>query len=327
MSGPESTRESAARFWDQEVVDPTHHNWLADPAVRDYVNRAVGGDDRPSWPMNWLQREYPERRQRGLSIGCGNGKLERDIIHLGICEEVDAFDASPGSLKIAQDAATAEGIADRIHYRQDDFNCVSLPRNRYDIVFFNQSLHHVSRIERLLRHVLHALKPGGLVYVDEYIGPSRTYWNAKTLAWYRALYQLMPRELRYEDEMPLPIQWDDLSEAVRSGEILSRLKVGFRIRDFRGYGGNVLAVFFPAMRPGIPPAIVASLLNAEKSLLAAGAQPFYAVMILEPKRGLARALAELRYLVEPKSRRVAWELARRRKEPRIYAAEEDRFRL
>lgn len=291
-------------FWDREVEHATHHNWLADPQVRHYANSLIG-DGEPLWPMDWFQRAYPRRFESGLSIGCGTGPLERDVIRRGICERIDAFDASEVSLAAAYEAAAEEGLADRIRYYQDDFETARLPRRRYDIVFFHQSLHHVSRVERLLRQVSRALKPGGLVYLDEFVGPSRTDWNPRTVAWHRALYQFIPREARYTDEMLMPIQWDDLSEAMRSGEIVSRIRIGFRIDAFRGYGGNVLSVIFPSVIPGsLEPSLVSALIESEKALLAGGVPPFYALIVARPKRGIAWALAAARYLIDPKLGRI-----------------------
>ncbi len=317
----------SSEFWDREVEFPTHHNWLDAPQVRLYANRLIG-DGEPMWPLDWFQRAYPQRFPLGLSVGCGSGPLERDVIRRGICDRMEAFDASAVSLNAARLAAADEGVLDRIKYRKEDFETVRLPPRRYDIVFFHQSLHHVSRLERLLRHVVRSLKPGGLLYLDEFVGPSRTYWTERTVAWYRALYKFVPQEARYSEEMLMPVQWDDLSEAVRSGEIVSRVRIGFRIRAFRGYGGNILAVFFPAMIPGkYGPPVVETLIESERSILAAGVPSFYALVVAEPKRGIAGAWASLRYLTDPKLRRIARELRVRLGSGRIAAPEEDAFRV
>jgi len=315
-----------AAFWDRQVEHPTHHNWLGDLQVREYANRLIGGGE-PLWPMDWFQRRYPRTFPIGLSIGCGTGALERDVLRRGICDRVEAFDASERSLAAARKAASDEGMSDRIQYRREDFDRVLLPRRAYDIVFFHQSLHHVSRMERLLWQVSRSLKPDGVLFLDEYVGPSRTYWDDRTVAWYRALYCLVPEETRYRRDLLLPVQWDDPSEALRSGEILSRLRIGFEIRDIRGYGGNVLAVLFPAILPGrVPPALVDALIGSERELLAGGAPHFYAVVVAKPKRGIASGLAWIRYLIDPKYRRIRRELRLRFGSGRRYEAEEDVFR-
>lgn len=318
--------DSARRFWDLEVQTPTHNSWMAHPLVRDYINESISGPGG-GWPLDWFQRTYPRSFPKGLSIGCGTGALERDAIRRGICSVMEGLDASDVSLGVARAEGEKEGMVRLLTYRAVDFNDLDLPTNAYDIIFFHQSLHHVSRVERLLRKVHAALREGGVLYLDEFVGPSRTYWNERRIAWYRALYQMLPRPVRYFDEFAMPVQYDDLSEALRSGEIVSRLKIGFRIRHVRGYGGNVLAMMFPDLDvPRLPSELVATLITAEKSLLASGVEPFHAVIVAEAKQGLTGVAAGLRYLAEPKIGRLRREWRTRFTDSTPNAPEEDRFR-
>lgn len=305
--------QSARAFWDAEVVNPTHNSWMAHPIVRDYINESISGmPGQGLWPLDWFQRAYPDRHfSRGLSVGCGTGALERDVMKRGFCAAMDAFDASPGSLEVARREAEATGIGGRVQYSLADFNRVALPRSTYDIVFFHQSLHHVSRLERLLRQVLRTLKPGGLLYLDEFVGPSRHYWSESRIAFYRALYQYFPRQVRFFDEFAMPIQYDDLSEAIRSGEIRARLRTGFRIVHERGYGGNILAMMFPDLHvERLSNELVEQMIRSERSMLASGVPPFHAIIVAEPRRGIRRLIARATYLIQPKAKRIARELRR-----------------
>ena len=124
---------------------------IAHPLVREYINSSLG-EGTPVWPMDWLERVLKGRRfGRALSIGCGDGALERDLILRGLCQSVDAVDASLQSLHLARTAADAAGDHGRIRYFAADFNEPCLARSTYDIVFFQQSMHHVAKLEKLLR--------------------------------------------------------------------------------------------------------------------------------------------------------------------------------
>lgn len=295
-------------YWDQEVAEKSHQDWMSRLDVRLYINTAISG--RPGgWPFDWLQETLPGRRfPRALSVGCGSGALERDLIRRNLADTVEAFDASVHSLYRAREEAAREGMSDRISYFAWDFNEPRLSRGRYDAVFFHQSLHHVGKLEKLLRAVLHALKPDGIVYLDEMIGPSRTYWNDRTVKPYREFYQTIPREYRYLDKLPYPVQASDPTEAIRSGEILTQLRIGFEITDFRGYGGNLVAVIYPALKEDrIPDELLRELIEREKQMLARGDAHFHAVMIARPKQGLAQRVASARYFVEPKLKRIGRE--------------------
>ena len=52
-------------------------------------------------------------------------------------------------------------------------NSIQLEQNRYDVVFFNSSLHHVKNIEHVLDEVEKALVDDGLLIINEYVGPSQ----------------------------------------------------------------------------------------------------------------------------------------------------------
>ena len=104
----------------------------------------------------------------------------------------------------------------------------------------------------------------------------------------------------------------DLSEAIRSGEILSRLRIGYRIRHHRGYGGNVVAMMFPDINVDLlTDEIVNEMIASDRSVLQSGEPSFHSVIVAEPKtRPLPRLIAFCRYLAEPKLRRIARELRR-----------------
>ncbi|HVE69922.1 MAG TPA: methyltransferase domain-containing protein [Thermoanaerobaculia bacterium] len=300
MTGHE---DQASQFWDREVVAQEYQSWMSHPRVRWAINSAVAGTPH-QWPLDWFTSWLGRRRfERGLSIGCGSGSLERDLLQRGVCQEMEAFDGSSESIRIAREEAAKAGLGDRIHYSIGNFNEPQLPRNAYDAVFAHQSLHHVAKLEKLFRAVLRALKPDGLFYLDEYVGPSSQQWNARTFASHRALYDMIPEGQRRVSVLPLPIEVEDPSEAIRSDEILPELQVGFEIVERRDYGGNLLAPIFPYIEQNDE--LIDSLITAEQELLSAGEPSFYAIAIARPKRSL---IANARYFVMPKVKRVVREL-------------------
>jgi SAM-dependent methyltransferase len=303
---------TAQNFWDREVIVPTHASWMADAAIRDYINQSIG-ETKPGWPFDWLEGWLGGRRlARALSIGCGTGGLERDLIKRGICSSVDAFDGSVVSLCVAHEEARRTGFGNNIQYFAMDFNEPVLPRHTYDAVFFHQSAHHVAKLEKLFRAVLLALKPGGILYLDEYVGPSRHEWMAGDLVEQEQAYQSLPEAVRSTPHVPLPIQADDPSEAFRSSEILEQLKVGFTISAMRPYGGTLLSVLYPILRHDrLTPDLVGQLIVREKQLLANGAESFYAIIVALPKRGFAKARASLTYYAVPKIKRILREIGTR----------------
>lgn len=308
----EKRQDEAAQFWDQESASPSHVSWMAHPVVREYINESISGSPH-IWPVSWFLQFLGERRfGRALSIGCGTGPLERDLIRRGICRQVDAFDGSPGSIDIARKLAAEEGLGDNIHYYVDDFNQPELPRRAYDVVFFHQSLHHVAKLERLMAAVLRTLRNDGLLYIDEYIGPSRFDWNETLIAPHRGVFARVPAELRLLESFPLPIQPDDPSEALRSDEIMTQLARGFRLLARRDYGGTILSVLFPRIDwSRAPDSLAEELVAAEKQALADGLPPYHTIAVATPRRAPMGWLANITYFVAPKVRRVGWEIRKR----------------
>lgn len=291
-----SDLERSASYWDHEHSAAEARSWTEHPIVREAINLRIG-DGEPLWPLDWFSRWCGERTfQRALSLGSGGGALERDLVRRGLCKTVDALDASIASVATARRHAREENLTS-IHYFVADFNRLSLPPERYDLVLFNQSLHHVDALERLLSTILGSLDPDGFLYLDEYVGPSRTWWTPRRFSAVRFVYDRLPEPLRNDRKLPLPVHAFDPSEAVRSGEILSRLSIGFETIETRPYGGNLLAPIFPSLAPDVPDGVISDLVTEEDAFLTEHSGAHYRIIVARPRRGLARRLSSLKYRV------------------------------
>ncbi len=227
-----STTAVAEQFWDH------HHGntesprfWMAQALCRSAINRRVTGNPN-EWPLEWFARLYGPL-SKGLSLGCGVGNLERSMLDIGMCEEITGIDFYSKSIEIARERAQEAGYGDRLNYRVGDLNHLRIPSATYDVVFIHQALHHVVAIERLLARVARSLKPEGLVFVDEWTGPSMTGWTPEMVAVQSALYREVPREWRRYSEFVLPISADDLTEGIRSAAFLPA------VRNFFGRSRSV----------------------------------------------------------------------------------------
>ena len=240
--------EAARRFWDDGATgEPENHFWGAQPLVRRAINRRVTGDPN-RWPMEWFAERFAARPfEIGLSVGCGTGALERDALAKGICRSIDGLDFSAESVSQARRLAEAGRLQHALRYRVADVHRLELPENRYDVVFFHGSLHHVRSVEEVLARVRQSLKPGGLLYVDEYMGPSRSEWAPEEWAFARAAFLAVPDEIRNRRELAVPLPLDDPLESIRSSAIHPALHDLFDVQEDRPYGGNVLWFVFPCL--------------------------------------------------------------------------------
>ena len=273
----------ASLYWSRTFSAGGMKTWMAEEVCRGYINKKVTGDIH-EWPIEWFGRVYAEVPfEKGLSIGCGEGALERDVRRKQICRNVEGIDISATALEVARSTAEAEGLSG-IRYSRGDFNRFQLPPSHYDIVFVHQAMHHVAELEHCMYQIASTLKQGGLLYLDEYIGPSRTEWRQELLLDVNRVYRKLPAALRLGTEIPEPVENDDPSEAIRSSEIIPVMEEYFQTVDRRDYGGNLLALITPYIRwDSLDPSqrfeMLLELVAQEERLLETGVGSYYTVIV------------------------------------------------
>lgn len=264
---------------------------MSPPAVRARINRRVTGDSS-LWPIAWLPSVVPDRVPfaRSMSIGCGVGNFERSLVELNIVEAVTGIDASAEVIVEARRRAEQAGMTDRIQYVAADARETLKRARDLDAVFFHASLHHFDRLPELLGMVRRALRPRGILYLDEYVGPARNEWTWRHLLKWNAVYRTLPPAVRRTRIIRRPINREDPTEAIASSGILPAVEEHFRVIARRDYGGDLLTVIYPSLlRPDQPNGpspelfneVIESLLDREERLLARGRGSFQTVVVAE----------------------------------------------
>ena len=258
-----------------------HNFWMSHPLIRAKINARVSGDPH-TWPTEWFRREFASRLPLGtaLSIGCGPGNLERDLVKQGIVGEVTGIDVVATPLEFA--AAQAEGQPIR-YERADAYDYLRGRPSQFDAIFFHASLHHFDRVDEIVSLARASLKPGGLLYIDEYVGPSMSQWSLRRLltvniAWFR-----LPRAMRRTKIVRTPINPEDPTEAIAAADILPAIYRHFRVIARRDYGGNLLSIIYPNLQKSAPDFDrgLERLIAMEDRLLEKGAVSFHSVIVGE----------------------------------------------
>jgi SAM-dependent methyltransferase len=219
--------------------------WMSHPRVRAAINERVAGDPGV-WPLEWFRKQYESRLpfRNALSVGVGTGGLERDLLAKGIVERVTGIDVVEQPLEFARTAAVDSG--DRISYVRADARAFLAERPAtFDAIFFHASLHHFDRLDELLRIVRDALTPGGILYLDEYVGPAMKEWNVFRLALPNIVYYALPPKLRRPKLVRTPINREDPTEAIEASSIIPAVERHLQVLDRRNYGGNLVALIYP----------------------------------------------------------------------------------
>jgi ubiquinone/menaquinone biosynthesis C-methylase UbiE len=247
-------KPQAKNYWETHPRAGTASQWVKNPMIAEAIYQRISGGKTTKYWLHWLADNYFADRQfeSMLSIGCGIGNHEILLAKLGLVKQIDAFDFSEVSLKIAREEAKKSGVI--INFYQDDFNEFNLGKNqKYDLVFCSGSLHHVKEIERLLSIVKNCLKPDGYFIVNEYVGDCYNIYNQHQVELINRLYKCFPANLRsgniekFANPTMQQVFATDPSESVRSKLILPLLDAFFDIELYQPYGGGILHPLYPLL--------------------------------------------------------------------------------
>lgn len=193
-------------------------------AAADVPTRRHGARERMDWnfPLDHphLRRRLYERHLGGLDpisfafarlgsgparhaleVGCGRGELARALRAAGLCQRLEAFDDDAEAIAAARAEATRAGL-DGLHFFHADFASVSLPAAQFDFVYASDALHRVGDLEALFARLHASMRPDGLLFAKEYIGPARMQYAPAHLDWIDRVLRCLPPEKRRERGSP-----------------------------------------------------------------------------------------------------------------------------
>lgn len=171
--------------------------WLELAATQQRLSAKISGDPAVDAVLHTVQHHLNGRLplQRCLSLGCGEGRLERRMAQLGVFVHCDAIDVADRSIASARSAAQTAGYH-HIDYRVADANTVLLPAKHYDAVWGTGAIHHIEQLEHLFAQVANTLTPEGLFILDEYVGASRFQFPPRQREIIQACHTLLPERYR-----------------------------------------------------------------------------------------------------------------------------------
>lgn len=110
--------------------------------------------------------------EKVLDVGCGSGLLLNGAamrLRSGKAIGIDIWSphSGGGNLELLWKNARAEGVADKIEFREADARKMPFEDTAFDVVLSSGALHHISHnfddYERAVREMLRVLKPGGKI--------------------------------------------------------------------------------------------------------------------------------------------------------------------
>lgn len=282
------SRRRTEAAWQHVRGKPTH--WWDVPGMQRRWNALAAGDPALEPRRHFAEQHLAERTNlRGLSLGCGAGSRELAWARLGVFARLDAIDLSAPRIESARAAARSAGLEDVLRFECGDVLAAE-DRSVYDVVIVEQSLHHFAPMRTVVEKIRARLAPGGLLYVDEFVGPNRFQWSDAQLAAANMRLRILPERLRLQAHdgrvrrrvirpSRLSMRLRDPSEAIESESILPELRRAFEVVEENGYGGALLHLLFENIAQNFDPSepgVLAQLdaaFAAEDAALADGTLP------------------------------------------------------
>ncbi len=235
----------------KHTVSSRSNWWDLDEVVRRW-NKLISGNPSIGY-QKYVAEKYLGRKRglRALSIGCGTGAKEILWADTRKFSVIDAYDLSLPRIEQARSSAAKSRLSQRLNFQVGDVHRLELPPASYDVVIFDNSLHHCSPLDTVLKNVSGWMKAGGILVFNEYVGPSRFQWTDLQVELTNALLLLLPERLRtmkdgtVKERMRrygvVALRFSDPSEAAESHSIVELAEKYFRVCEQKPYGGTILA--------------------------------------------------------------------------------------
>ena len=279
--------DTARQYWDDRHFEPGYlrEEWSFHPAAKARLHNLLGYSSREEW--FWARYLNGKTELRGLGIGVGLGQTELRLITTGVFAHYDLYDISPAALEHVRRDAEAIGLANKVNCICQDVDSMELGVERYDLVTFIASLHHMDDLETLLRKCRAALKPGGRLWAVEYIGPDRFQFPDEHTEFAKRFYRSIHPGLKklWAPELTFPsieeVVAADPTEAIHSSKISLAIRATFEnVEMINTYGTLPFILFWRLLHDDlyespIGQEFVKTILDIDTMLIDSGQLPHY----------------------------------------------------
>jgi ubiquinone/menaquinone biosynthesis C-methylase UbiE len=199
------------KHWSRSDPVRDDGNFYMSPLIRPYIiETAYGRDLIAEYQDNsyfaediFISKYLRDKKVESLlSLCCGFGSVERRFVsQLPGVKRCLGVDVATGALEAATKRAKDEKL-NCVSYKCADLNNYPWEEEEYDLVIANGALHHLSNLEGALEGIRRTLRPDGLLYACEYVGPSYQNHSSRQLQVINAAAFLVPPELRARKGSP-----------------------------------------------------------------------------------------------------------------------------
>ena len=171
------------------------------------------------------------------------------MIQDGIVDSFDLFELSAARIEAGKRLFENAGLGTRANFVKGD--AFELVNGRYDLVYWDNALHHMMDTRAAVEWSRSILDTGGVLAVNDYVGPNRFQWSERGLAWATHIRSILPEQfVRHADDParimracrrpdPQAIAKTDPSESADSENIVGALQNEFPDGTLWWLGGYI----------------------------------------------------------------------------------------
>ena len=238
---------------ESDPIDYTQHKFLYSHSIGKPTTGSLDG-----WPIETFAREHLKGRpQRVLAIGSGMAFIEEHLLANDMVGHITAYEMSPTAVRAALQRVADKPYADRLVMKSADVLKEDLEAGSFDMVFVQAAIHHFFEIEEMFALFHRVLRPDGLLWYDEYVGPDHHIYDRHVLDLMNEIndclapgyrVDIVANEGRVRDAVPEPsldfMMQHDPSEGVHASRILPLTYQYFDVIQRQDYGGAIMRPFF-----------------------------------------------------------------------------------
>nr|WP_298004662.1 class I SAM-dependent methyltransferase [uncultured Flavobacterium sp.] len=241
--------------FDTERNNTSH--WWQVPYIQKRWNVLITGNESVD-PKSYLVNKLAQSNQHLNVLSLGTGNCSNELFYAAFPEvfhSITCVDITENNLINAQKKAQENRFTNMVFKCTDVHTAVFEPQS-FDLIMFHSSLHHFRNLDQLFTSkLLPALKPNGMLFINEYVGANRLQYPKEQIKAINKALDAIPLKYKkrkatnrfknkYYGSGWLRMYMADPSEAVDAAAINPTIKKYFSIIEEKPYGGNLLMSVF-----------------------------------------------------------------------------------
>ncbi|MEH2928950.1 class I SAM-dependent methyltransferase [Candidatus Ventrimonas sp. KK005] len=182
-------KEKIGKHWSLETNQKNcnRDRWWKSPTIIRHINQTICGEPLDGWNaagIKLAKRVLSKQKilELGLSVGSGNGMKELNLLENGLVRKFICFDFSEDRISQGRENAKNKGLSDRIIFLNEDFFESIYASKKYDMVFWDNSLHHMMDAFVAVQKSYEVLRKGGIFFCNDFVGKNQFQWSDMELA-------------------------------------------------------------------------------------------------------------------------------------------------